>query len=85
MYELQRAEGVASEKAVLVRVILPGQIVGDDPLDELTGLVQTAGARIVSGLVQRRETPDVTTYLGKGKVEELKSVRGAAPLRLKNT
>jgi GTPase len=74
VYELQRADGVASEKAILVRVILPGQIVGDDPLDELTGLVQTAGARIVSGLVQRRETPDVTTYLGKGKVEELKSV-----------
>ena len=74
MYELQRADGVASEKAILVRVILPGQIVGADPLDELTGLVQTAGARIVSGLVQRRETPDVTTYLGKGKVEELKAV-----------
>ena len=74
MYEIERSDGVASEKAVLVRVILPGQVVGDDPLDEITGLAKTAGARIVSGLVQRRETPDVTTYLGKGKVEELKHV-----------
>ena len=74
VYEIERSDGVASEKAVLVRVILPGQIVGDDPLDEITGLAQTAGTRIVSGLVQRREKPDVTAYLGKGKVEELKNV-----------
>src|SRR5262245_8220015 len=73
LYETERIDGVASEKAILVRVILPGQAVGDDPLDEITGLVETAGARVVSGMVQRRETPDVTAYLGKGKVEELKT------------
>src|SRR5262245_46559263 len=76
VYELERIDGVASEKAVLVRVILPGQIVGDDPLDEITGLAETAGAKVVSGMLQRRETPDVTAYLGKGKIEELKSVVG---------
>ncbi len=74
MYELERGSGVASEKAVVVRVILPGQYEGDDPLDEISGLAKTAGARVVSGLVQRRETPDVATYLGKGKVEELKNL-----------
>src|SRR4029079_18297016 len=74
VYETERIDGVASEKAVLVRVILPGQTVGDDPLDEITGLAKTAGARVVSGLIQRRQTPDVTAYLGKGKVEELKMV-----------
>src|SRR5262245_2088532 len=74
VYETERIDGVASEKAVLVRVILPGQTVGDDPLDEITGLAKTAGARVVSGLIQRRERPDVTSYLGKGKVEELKTV-----------
>jgi GTP-binding protein HflX len=74
VYETERSDGVASEKAVLVRVILPGQTVGDDPLDEITGLAETAGARVVSGLIQRRETPDVTAYLGKGKIEELKNV-----------
>ena len=36
------------------------------------GLATTAGSRIVGQLTQRRQTPDVTTYLGKGKVEELK-------------
>src|SRR5205814_7751703 len=73
VYETERIDGVASEKAVLVRVILPGQTVGDDPLDEITGLAETAGARVVSGMIQRRETPDVTAYLGKGKIEELKN------------
>ena len=74
MYEVQRAEGVAREKAILARVILPVQSCGDDPLDEITGLAKTAGARVVSGLVQRRETPDVATFLGKGKVQELKAL-----------
>lgn len=74
MYETERSEGVAREKAILVRVILPGQTIGDDPLDEITGLAETAGARVVSGLVQRRETPDVTAYLGKGKVDELRNL-----------
>ena len=57
-----------------MRVILPNQYVGEDPLDEITGLAKTAGARIASGLTQRREAPDVTTYLGKGKVQELKTL-----------
>jgi GTP-binding protein HflX len=74
VYETERIDGVASEKAVLVRVLLPQHDAGDDPLDEITGLAKTAGARVVSGLIQRRETPDVTAYLGKGKVEELKTV-----------
>ena len=74
MYEVQRADGVASEQAVLVRVILPDQFVGEDPLDEIAGLASTAGARIASGVVQRREAPDVATYLGKGKVEEVKTL-----------
>jgi hypothetical protein len=33
VYETERTEGIAKEKAVLVRVILPGQVEGDDPLD----------------------------------------------------
>lgn len=72
MFETDRAQGVASENAVLVRVILSDQSVGDDPLDELEGLTTTAGSIVVAGLIQRREKPDRTTYIGKGKVEELK-------------
>lgn len=74
MYEVERAEGVAREKAILARVILPDQNPGEDPLDEITGLAKTAGARVASGLVQRRETPDGATFLGKGKVQELKAL-----------
>ena len=74
MYELERAEGVAKERAILARVILPHHTAGDDPLDEITGLAKTAGARVMSGLVQRRETPDVATFVGKGKVQEIKAL-----------
>ncbi len=72
MYEIEREKSVASEAAVLVRVILPNQSFDDDPLDELTGLAITSGAKVVSGVTQRREAPDVSTYLGKGKVDEVK-------------
>ena len=64
------------EKIVLVAVALPGD---DDEsvdasLDELALLVDTAGADEVARLVQRRDAPDHTWYLGKGKAEELKEL-----------
>ncbi len=55
-----------------MRVILPEDVEFDDPLEELHGLATTAGVQVVSGMTQRRERPDVATYLGSGKVEELK-------------
>ena len=74
---MNRVESVASEAAILVGVLLPDQEIHGDPLDELQGLATTAGSRIVGQLTQRRETPDMTTYLGKGKVEELKNLAAA--------
>ncbi len=74
MLERNLAETVAREQAVLVRVILPDQLFNDDPLEELEGLATTAGTQVVGGLVQKREKPDMTTYLGKGKVDELKQL-----------
>ncbi len=74
---MNRVESVASEAAILVGVLLPKHQFHGEPLDELEGLAKTAGSRIVGHLTQRRETPDVTTYLGKGKVEELKQLAGA--------
>ncbi len=64
------------EKIVLVGVALPGQDEDavDASLDELELLVDTAGADVVARMVQRREAPDHTWYIGKGKVEELKAV-----------
>lgn len=71
MYELNRADSVASEAAVLVGVFLPDRKLSGSPLEELEGLATTAGVRVVGRVTQRREAPDATTYLGRGKVEEL--------------
>jgi GTPase len=71
VYELNRAESVASEAAVLVGVLLPDRKVQDPSLEELEGLAATAGVRVVGQLTQRRDAPDAATYLGHGKVEEL--------------
>jgi GTP-binding protein HflX len=63
---------VQKERAVLVSVALPSRPwFGDDPLDELRGLATTAGARVVGELMQKREHVVPSTYVGKGKVEEL--------------
>ncbi|HWA97763.1 MAG TPA: GTPase HflX [Pirellulales bacterium] len=61
-----------SERAILVGVSLDDQRMIDEPLKELAGLAESAGAKIVGQLTQRRAAPDVTTYLGKGKVDELR-------------
>jgi GTP-binding protein HflX len=64
---------VKQKRAILVGVVLPGaQRELEEPLDELRGLAKTAGVKEVGTLVQNRQWPDATTYLGKGKVAELK-------------
>ncbi len=45
-----------------------------DPLGELRDLAQTAGATVVGELVQHRPKPESATYIGSGKVEELKAL-----------
>ncbi len=64
------------EKIVMVAAALPGQTDEqvDASLDELELLVDTAGADVVARLVQRRDAPDHTWYIGKGKVDELKGI-----------
>lgn len=60
------------ERAVLVSVALPSRPwAGDDPLDELRGLAQTAGSNIVGELTQKRQEIVPATYIGKGKLAEL--------------
>jgi GTP-binding protein HflX len=44
----------------------------EDPLAELKELLRTAGVATAGELVQRRAEPDPNTYLGKGKIAELK-------------
>ena len=43
-------------------------------LEEIAGLAETAGAVVVGELVQVRDAPDAATYLGKGKLAELKEL-----------
>ncbi|MCA9192997.1 MAG: GTPase HflX [Planctomycetales bacterium] len=69
-----RSESVARETCVLARMIGPVDTFTDNPLDEMTGLAESAGTCVVGGVVQRRESPDPKTFLGKGKVEELRKM-----------
>ena len=64
------------ERIVLVGVTLDGRSDEETEagLDELNLLIDTAGADEVGRLVQRRDTPDHTWYLGKGKAEELREL-----------
>ena len=62
------------ERSILARLILPESRDQNDPLGELYGLAHTAGTEVVAELVQKRTMPDHSTYLGKGKVKELKSL-----------
>ena len=46
----------------------------ENSLRELAALAETAGSTVLDGLLQRRSYPDPTTYLGKGKAEELREL-----------
>ncbi|KGN93393.1 GTPase HflX [Porphyromonas canoris] len=63
-----------SEKAVLVGLILPEQTESEitEYLDELAFLAQTAGVEPVMRFTQRLDHPQPATFVGKGKLEEIK-------------
>ena len=62
------------ERVILVAVSLQGQDDVESSLDELSELASTAGAETVGRLVQSREQVHPGTYIGKGKIEELKDL-----------
>jgi len=62
------------EKFILVAVSTSNEKETKSSLDELEELVYTAGAMSVGRLVQNRERIHSVTYLGKGKLEELKEM-----------
>lgn len=77
MTSIDRKPGMESESAVLVGVQLSKSYASesashDELLEELAGLVETAGATVAGRLTQKRTAPDKTTYIGQGKVEQLK-------------
>lgn len=63
------------ERVVLVSVWTSGtQAEVDNAMAELKLLAETAGSEVLEGLVQRRGTPDPATFIGRGKVDELREV-----------
>ena len=67
------APGAEPERGFVVAVLAPG-VDEEQELGELRELLRTAGVEPVGELVQRRPAPDVRTYVGKGKLEELKEL-----------
>lgn len=62
-------------KEIVEKVILLGVDVGDDTkesMKELAELVDTAGATVLDSIIQSRERIHPGTYLGKGKIEEVR-------------
>jgi GTP-binding protein HflX len=63
------------ERVVLVGVWTEGsQDDADNSLTELADLAKTAGSQVLEGLIQRRGRPDAATFIGRGKVDELRDV-----------
>src|SRR5512133_376414 len=78
--ELQDVTEVEYRQLRLENVVLIGVYSARSLLDaensmrELAALAETAGATVLDGLLQRRATPDPSTYLGKGKAEEVAGI-----------
>lgn len=62
------------ERVLLVGVSISGQEITENSLDELFELAKTAGAETVGRIVQNREQVHPGTYVGKGKIEEIKDM-----------
>ena len=69
-------ERAVRERIVLVGVTLPPHAEDETEasVDELALLIDTAGADEAARVMQRRDAPDSTFFVGKGKAEEIKEV-----------
>lgn len=70
MIELKKEQ----ERVILVGVNLSAEKDTDCSLDELAELAKTAGAEAVGRVIQNRELVHPGTYVGKGKIEEIKDL-----------
>jgi GTPase len=63
------------ERVVLVGVWTDGTVTdAENSLTELAALAETAGSQVLEGLIQRRSQPDPATFIGRGKVDEVRAV-----------
>ncbi|GAA1936282.1 GTPase HflX [Brevibacterium antiquum] len=65
---------VRLEKVVLAGLWNTTQADAENSIRELAALAETAGSEVLDAIIQRRETPDPGTYLGKGKAAELAEI-----------
>ncbi len=74
MIEKKKAVG-SEENAILVGLIQKDQTEQqvNEYLDELSFLAETAGAQTIKRFTQKMSHPDSKTFLGKGKLEEIKN------------
>lgn len=70
MYEMEDIK----ERVILVGVETGGDEPAETSLDELAELARTAGAEVAGRLIQTRESIHPGTYIGKGKLLELKDL-----------
>lgn len=73
----KRARVKAKEKAILVGVDLPETGNNrlwstEESMDELEALADTAGVRIQERVIQKRDKPDSSFYIGSGKAKEIR-------------
>jgi GTP-binding protein HflX len=63
------------ERVVLIGVWTEGSAAdAEHSLAELAALAETAGSQVLTGLIQRRDTPDPATFVGSGKARELRDI-----------
>ena len=78
--ELQDITEVEYRKIQLEKVVLAGVWtsgsweLAERSLQELARLAETAGSTVLEGVIQRRDNPDPSTYLGSGKAHELRKI-----------
>ena len=88
MKEIELAEDRvkrAIEKGGLVESVEKVMLISTDSeesLDELASLAETAGAMVITRVIQNRQKPDSATYIGSGKAEELALVCQAMEIDL---
>ena len=79
MFEEQKIKEI--NQAVLVGLNCPGlspaENASEDSLEELAALLDTAGGTCLGTVLQNKNSPDPRTFIGEGKVEEVRELAGS--------
>jgi GTP-binding protein HflX len=70
LYDIEEKE----ERVILVGIQLNDNEKTEESLEELAELVKTAGANVAGCVIQKREAIHPATYVGKGKISEIKEL-----------